>query len=64
MDIMGKNIMASLKPIYLKLIERRRAAQGLIDTVENYKHESSLCPGEFPSMEELEKEEADTPPKP
>ncbi len=61
---MAKNIGKALRPIVGKLIDTRRARQGMIDTVENYKHESSLCPGEFPSIEELEKEEADTPPKP
>ncbi len=64
MQTMAKNIGLAIKPIYEKLINTRRARQGMIDTVENYKHESSLCPGEFPSIEDLEKEEAANPPKP
>ncbi len=37
-------------PIVQQLIDLRRERQGSIDTIENYKRESALCPGEFPSF--------------
>ncbi len=37
-------------PIVQQLIDLRRERQGAIDTIENYKRETALCPGEFPSF--------------
>jgi len=41
--------------ILAKLDKTRGDRQSAIDTIENYKQESGLCPGEFPTIEELEK---------
>jgi len=53
MDSMSVEVNKSLRPMTERLREARRKRQGLIDTVENYKHESSLCPGEFPSLHDV-----------
>ena len=57
-----KKIAASLNAagarILAKLEKTRADRQSAIDTIENYKLESGLCPGEFPSIEELEKTQA------
>lgn len=47
-----EEVVAYVKPMVQKLIETRRARQGDIDTLENYKYESGLCPGDYPKIEE------------
>ncbi|MDE1152748.1 MAG: hypothetical protein PW788_09450 [Micavibrio sp.] len=53
MQSMSKEVGLALRPMAEKLRDARRKRQGLIDTVENYKHESSLCPGEFPPLQQV-----------
>jgi len=45
------NIQQDAQPIMDELIEVRRQRQGKIDTIENYKRETALCPGEFPNFD-------------
>lgn len=45
-------VMAYVKPMVQKLVDTRRARQSDIDTLENYKYESGLCPGDMPKIEE------------
>lgn len=40
------NIVKAIEPMTQKLIQTRRARQGSIDTIENYRQESALCPDE------------------
>ncbi len=47
-DRIVQEVMAAVKPMVERLAETRRQRQGDIDTVENYKYENSLCPGERP----------------
>ncbi|MDE1152749.1 MAG: hypothetical protein PW788_09455 [Micavibrio sp.] len=44
-------IQQDAAPILDELIEVRRQRQGKIDTIENYKRETALCPGEFPNFD-------------
>jgi hypothetical protein len=45
-----KGIVEAIQPMKEKLIMARRARQGSIDTIENYKQESALCPDEAPTL--------------
>ncbi|HYD19154.1 MAG TPA: hypothetical protein VEF76_11805 [Patescibacteria group bacterium] len=45
-----KEVVEYVKPMVEKLFEERRKRQGDIDTIENYKYESGLCPGEWPKI--------------
>lgn len=44
-----KGIVKAIEPMKQKLIAARRARQGSIDTIENYRQEAALCPDE-PTM--------------
>jgi hypothetical protein len=44
-------IVAAAKPMIDKLVAVRRDRQSAIDTIENYRQEAALCPGEFPQSE-------------
>lgn len=46
-----KEIKEAVQPILDKLFEEKRRHQGDIDTIENYKYESGLCPDEHPKVE-------------
>ena len=47
-----EEVVAYVKPMVEKMIETKRARQSDIDTIENYKYESGLCPGDRPQIEE------------
>jgi hypothetical protein len=46
-------IAAAAKPMVKKLYGMRRQRQGMIDTDENYRRESALCPGEMLKIEDI-----------
>lgn len=46
-----KEVVTSVQPMVDKLFEARRLHQGDIDTIENYKYESGLCPDERPAVD-------------
>lgn len=46
-----EEVVTAVQPMVDKLFEERRKHQGDIDTIENYKYESGLCPGEWPKVE-------------
>lgn len=45
-----KEVVDAVMPMIERLVETRRQRQGDIDTAENYRYESSLCPGERPEI--------------
>ena len=45
-------VVAYVRPMVEKMSETKRARQSDIDTIENYKYESGLCPGDNPMIEE------------
>lgn len=45
-------IKKGMRPFLGKLYEARRGSQREIDSVENYKYESQICPGEWPEVGE------------
>ncbi|MDI1226663.1 MAG: hypothetical protein PSY14_03140 [bacterium] len=47
-----EEVIAYVRPMVQKLVDTRRARQSDIDTLENYKYESGLCPGDMPKIEE------------
>lgn len=51
-DRIMETIKKGIRPFLGKLYEARRSSQNEIDSVENYKYESALCPGEWPEVEE------------
>jgi hypothetical protein len=44
-------VVAYVRPMVERMIETKRARQSDIDTVENYKYESGLCPGDAPKID-------------
>lgn len=48
------NIVTAVRPMMERLILARRARQGSIDTIENYRQESALCPDDNLTSEELQ----------
>lgn len=44
-------IAAVTKPYFDQLVATRRKEQAKIDTLENYKRETALCPGQFPKFD-------------
>lgn len=49
-----KDIMTAVGPMMERLIKARRARQGSIDTIENYRQESGLCPDDHLKLEDLQ----------
>lgn len=45
-----KEVVDAVKPMIERLVETRRERQNDIDTLENYRYESSFCPGERPEI--------------
>lgn len=44
-------LSAATDPLLQRLIATRRAEQAKIDTLENYKRDTALCPGQFPQFQ-------------
>ncbi|TAL34894.1 MAG: hypothetical protein EPN97_07895 [Alphaproteobacteria bacterium] len=49
-----KAIMVAVQPMMEKLIKARRARQGSIDTIENYRQEAALCPDDNLKPEDVQ----------
>ena len=53
MGTISSRVGEAAKPVIQKLVEVRRARQGLIDTPENYHQESALCSGELLTIQDI-----------